>query len=211
MSHADEPVPARPPVRAGDADREHAAEQLRTAVAEGRLDLAELDERLTAVYAARTQAELAAVTADLPAQRKPDPRPLTLRTRSGSQIRTGHWEVPPRIDAECTSGSIKLDFSEAVCPHAEVTVQVSVSSGSVVLLVPPGWGVLMDDVSTTSGTVANKVRERPDPSAPVVRVSGRVKSGVVTAKVRDPNRVGFWRRHFGRRGSAGSGSTTSGR
>jgi uncharacterized membrane protein len=43
-----------PPVRASDAERDQAVEILRTGYAEGRLSRAELDERLTAAYAAKT-------------------------------------------------------------------------------------------------------------------------------------------------------------
>src|SRR5215813_4027020 len=53
-------------MRASDADRERVAEVLRTAASEGRLHLDELDERLAAVYAARTYAELEPLTRDLP-------------------------------------------------------------------------------------------------------------------------------------------------
>ncbi|MCZ9342970.1 DUF1707 domain-containing protein, partial [Streptomyces sp. TRM76130] len=43
-----------PDLRASDADRERVAEVLRDALAEGRLDMAEFEERLDATYAART-------------------------------------------------------------------------------------------------------------------------------------------------------------
>lgn len=56
-------------MRACDADRERTADQLRTAFVEGRLSQDELDERLGRVYAARTYADLAAQTADLPVPR----------------------------------------------------------------------------------------------------------------------------------------------
>ena len=59
-------MPPEPPqLRASDADREATAERLRTAAMEGRLDAYELDERLTAAYAARTCAQLEALTADV--------------------------------------------------------------------------------------------------------------------------------------------------
>jgi hypothetical protein len=54
-------------LRASDAEREAVADRLRGAAAEGRLDPEELDERLGRAYAARTHAELDALTADLPA------------------------------------------------------------------------------------------------------------------------------------------------
>lgn len=57
---------SRDRMRAGDSDRERVAEQLRSAHAEGRLDLAEYDERVRQAWAARTYGELELLTADLP-------------------------------------------------------------------------------------------------------------------------------------------------
>ena len=62
-----------PVLRAGDADRESLAADLREHFAVGRLTQAELGERLDATYRATTMGELAALRADLP-----DPRPLPL-------------------------------------------------------------------------------------------------------------------------------------
>lgn len=56
----------RPAVRASDADRERVAELLRVAFDEGRLGLAEYDERVRDAYGAVTQADLVPLTADLP-------------------------------------------------------------------------------------------------------------------------------------------------
>ena len=58
--------PAPSPVRASDADRERVAAILRGAAGQGLLTLAEVDERLAAVYAASHLHELAPLTADLP-------------------------------------------------------------------------------------------------------------------------------------------------
>lgn len=56
----------RATLRASDADREQIAERLRHAAGEGRIVSDELEERLEAVFAARTYGELDAVVADLP-------------------------------------------------------------------------------------------------------------------------------------------------
>lgn len=62
-------------VRASDSDRQAVVDQLRTAVDEGRLGLIEWNERVARAYQSRTYAELAEVSADLPAvQPKPAPR-----------------------------------------------------------------------------------------------------------------------------------------
>jgi hypothetical protein len=53
-------------LRAGNADREKVVAQLNAAFAEGRLDVSELDERVSAAYAAKTLADLVPLTADLP-------------------------------------------------------------------------------------------------------------------------------------------------
>ncbi len=61
--------PPRNQMRAADSDREHVAEQLRSAHAEGRLDLTEYDQRVQQAWAARTYGELEVLTTDLPQTR----------------------------------------------------------------------------------------------------------------------------------------------
>lgn len=56
---------------ASTADRERALDVLRAAFAEGRVTKDEHDERVSRVYAARTYADLATVTADLPGGQQP--------------------------------------------------------------------------------------------------------------------------------------------
>jgi hypothetical protein len=55
-----------PALRASDADRERAAEQLREHAGAGRLSTDELSERLETVFAARTLGDLEPPLADLP-------------------------------------------------------------------------------------------------------------------------------------------------
>src|SRR2546421_6832757 len=57
-------------IRASDADRDRVADRLRAATAEGRLLAEELEERLEALFAARTYGELDAIVADLPRERE---------------------------------------------------------------------------------------------------------------------------------------------
>ena len=65
-------VPPPHDVLASDPEREVVADALRAAAQEGRLDAAELEERLGVAYSARTRADLLPVLADLPA---PAPAP----------------------------------------------------------------------------------------------------------------------------------------
>jgi len=66
-------------LRASDSDREHIAERLRNATAEGRLLASELEERLTAAFSARTYGELDSLVSDLPLVRA--------RARTGLGVR----------------------------------------------------------------------------------------------------------------------------
>lgn len=63
-------LPARPDVRASDAEREHTVTLLQHNFANGRLTQNELEERAGAAYAAQTRAQLSDLTADLPAARQ---------------------------------------------------------------------------------------------------------------------------------------------
>jgi hypothetical protein len=62
-----------PHLRASDADRAAVADVLGGHLSDGRLTVAEFDERLTRAYAARTYGELAELTADLPTTPAPTP------------------------------------------------------------------------------------------------------------------------------------------
>ena len=53
-------------MRASEAEREAAVDELRTHAAAGRLDVEELEDRIEAAFAARTREELAELQRDLP-------------------------------------------------------------------------------------------------------------------------------------------------
>jgi len=57
---------ARSEIRASDSEREYVARIMQAAAAQGLLSLDEADERMAAVYSARTRADLVPLTADLP-------------------------------------------------------------------------------------------------------------------------------------------------
>lgn len=82
-------------MRVGDAEREAVAAQLREHYADGRLTLDELNERLDQAFAARTRADLTAVTRDLPVTGRPF-------ATAGASTASG---VNPWHDATSGSGS----------------------------------------------------------------------------------------------------------
>ena len=103
------PVP-REELRVSYEDRDRVAEQLRVAAGDGRLSAEELDERLEIALTARTYAELARVTRDLPSAAgtvlgAPAPKDLVrIDCQSSSVERTGPWLVPRRMEVRVKSG-----------------------------------------------------------------------------------------------------------
>lgn len=190
-------VPERGDLRASHEDRDHVVDQLRIAAGDGRLTGEELDERLERAIQARTYGELETLVVDLPPipSQPTAPFPMVkevvqLKTRSGDIRRVGPWPVPRRLEVDVKSGSVVLDFTQAVLTQSVLDLTVAIGSGSLKLIVSPGIAVDVDSISVDSGNIRQRVR--PEPGAPVklqIAVSGHVKSGNVT--VRAPRRT-FW-------------------
>ena len=184
-------------LRASHQDRDRVVEILRVAAGDGRLTAEELDQRLEAALTARTYAELAVLTTDLPAAGSagavavPEPKDVVrIDCGSGSTKRDGRWVVPHRMDVRVTSGSVRLDFTDAVITQPSLKVDAEVHSGNLTLVTRPGIVVDADEVSVRSGSV--KVREPWAHDAPValrIEVTGTVRSGSITAR---PPRRTFW-------------------
>jgi uncharacterized protein DUF1707 len=66
---------ARSRLRASHADREHVVDMLKAAFVQGRVTKDEFDARVGQAFASRTYAELAVVTADIPARQIADQSP----------------------------------------------------------------------------------------------------------------------------------------
>jgi hypothetical protein len=89
---------ARGRLRASDADRERVIETLKVAFTQDRLTRDELDLRAGRAFGARTYADLAAATADIPARPAPvTPRPKAdwpppaLAAPAGDRQPANHW------------------------------------------------------------------------------------------------------------------------
>jgi hypothetical protein len=188
----DEQLPARE-FRASYEDRDRVVELLRIAAGDGRLSADELDQRLEMALNARTYGELAALTQDLPDAAGPsaaaEPKDLIrVEASSGSTRRDGRWVVPKRMEIRVGSGSVRLDFTEAVITQATLRIGVEVNSGSLTLITKPGIVVDAGDISVRSGSVT--VRPPEDlPALLSIQVSGKVGSGSVKARL--PRRT-FW-------------------
>lgn len=191
------PAPANPAdrLRASDEDRDRVAAVIHGALGEGRLTIAEVDDRLAQVYRAKTLGELKPITQDLPGHSLVHPEPASLdrpddgRAQhppatvvggpvSGSAIavfggvqRKGVWTVPENLALTTVFGGADLDMTEAAFAARHITVKVFALFGGAQITVPPGVEVI-NDVTAIFGGVDNKATQATPAGAPTIRVKG---------------------------------------
>ncbi|MER5729646.1 DUF1707 domain-containing protein [Streptomyces sp. NPDC002138] len=185
-----------PEMRASDAEREQVAEMLREAVAEGRLDMEEFDERLGAALGARTRGELEALTSDLPVAARSAGHATTSgwAERTGGAVtssgafavwggfaRRGHWTVGRTFTAFTLWGGGVIDLREARFEGGEVNIRCFALFGGMSVVVPPdlecevkGIGILGGFGDRASGPGA--------PGSPRVTITGLALFGGIGAE-----------------------------
>jgi DUF1707 SHOCT-like domain/Cell wall-active antibiotics response LiaF, C-terminal len=190
-------------LRASDADRERVAEVLREAAGDGRLTMDELDERLDAVYQAKTYAELEPITHDLPATGDAlapasvpvagsgadparfggEPTSTGAFAIMGGFTRKGDWVVPREFTAFMFMGGGEIDLRDARFAEREVTIHIIAVMGGCEIIVPEdatvrvtGIGIMgaFDHTNAGSGT----------PGGPVITINGVAIMGGVDVKRR---------------------------
>ncbi len=196
-------------LRASHADRDQVVELLRVAAGDGRLSAEELDDRLERALTARTYAELAPLTADLPATPGAAVMPpgasavsatpkdlIRIHVHGSSARRDGHWVVPKELDIKVRGGGVTLDFTQAVITQPLLRITAEMRGGGLRLITRPGIVVDAGDMSVHGGGVT--LPEPPGPGVPVqlrVEISGSVHGAGITAgpppPPRRPRRT-FW-------------------
>ncbi len=208
-------------MRISDTERDQVAEILREAAGEGRLDLDELDERLSAVYAAKTYADIQPIVADLPAGASgfggpaatgPTPagagaslsnyrhqplaggQPLVLKGRGNSLVRKGEWTVPHRVEVDARFGETKLDFRQARLTTPVVEVWLDVSWGSGDLILPEGATAEVDVDASWFGSLRSDIDSIARHGNPHFVVTGKSQGGSLKVRYK---KSGGWGDLFG--------------
>lgn len=175
-------------------------EILGQATSDGRLTLDEYSERAATAYAAKTRADLAGLTDDLPTGQEITPRqqrgyavtPAPLRGEVlpagdrlsaifGSDTRRGAFAVPERLQAVATFGEVKIELQDAHLTHQHTVIEATAIFGSVTIYVPEGVDVRMTG-RAVFGAKTSKLRGSTPPGAPVLEVRSTVWFGEVTVR-----------------------------
>ena len=182
-------------MRVSDSDREQSADVLREAAGHGRITMDELDERLALAYAAKTYADLTAVTRDLPgpAQAPSAVQPAmagriggTPRSKFSVAIlsgarRMGRWVVPRNYVGVAVMGGIELDLREAQFSEPEVTIHAYTLMGGIEITVPEDVDVDVSGFAFMGGFDHNASGPGV-PGAPRVRILGFALMGGVDVR-----------------------------
>jgi hypothetical protein len=177
-------------MRASDADRERVAQVLHKAMADGRLTVSELDERLAGLYQAKTFGELVPFTRDLPDVVTPMPATPAVAqpsqyapavggtvTSSSSlaimsqSVRSGEWVVPASYSAAAFWGEVKLDLRDASFAAGECTITAVAVMAGIKIIVPPELTVRIDGVGIM-GEFERAADGPGVPGSPVLRITG---------------------------------------
>lgn len=187
-------------MRASDAERERIAEVLREAVAEGRLDMEEFEERLGAAYAARTHGELEPLVRDLPVPGSAAPAPPAPADRigwaeriggtptskwavaiMGGFQRKGTWTVPRAFTAFAVMGGGEIDLREARFEGRDVVIRCFALMGGVQITVPPDLETHVSGIGLMGGFDHTGSADG-DPTGPRVTVTGLALFGGVSVE-----------------------------
>lgn len=202
-------VPDRGNVRASDADRERVADIIRQAAGDGRLTMEELDERLDAVYAAKTYAELEPITRDLPQTAggqppatAPAPAPAGSPQQFGGEptshgavailggfSRRGDWVVPKEFSAVAILGGGEIDMREARFAEPTATIHVVAIMGGVEITVPDNATVRVTGVGIM-GAFDHPSSGTGEPGGPTITINGVAIMGGVEVKRRPAGKSG---------------------
>jgi hypothetical protein len=184
-----DPSDALPDLRASDAEREQAAEVLRVAAAEGRLNVDELDERLGSVYGVRTRTELERLIADVnperlgragavpvPGQRGgltvregPDGDRWVISVMSGHE-RGGRWRIGPRCTVFNFWGGSDIDLNDAELADRVTQLNVYSIMGGAEVRVPHGVEVQVSNFAFMGGNGVKLGDEVTPTGGPVIRI-----------------------------------------
>lgn len=217
--------PEVPELRASDADRERVATALRDALAEGRLDVEEFEERLAAAYRARTYRELEPLIRDLPASGTgtlmvPGSAEVAPRRSWAARIggratsrravavmggfeRRGRWIVPRRFTAFAFMGGGEIDLREAGFEAKDIEIRCYALMGGFNVIVPPGIETEVRGVGILGG-FDHKASGEGEPGAPRVVVTGLAVMGGVSTQ-RQPPEEELRKLEAGKKKSRGGG------
>jgi Domain of unknown function (DUF1707) len=171
------------------------ADVLRQAAGEGRLTMEELEQRITAVYNAKTYAELEPLTRDLPTPGRAPQPPLTQAARPpfaprpsrfaisimGGFHRGDNWAVARGLAAVAVMGGGKIDLRDAQFTDGRASITAFALMGGIEVITPEDAYVDVRGMGIMGG-VSHAARGPGQPGGPIVTVRALALMGGVKVR-----------------------------
>jgi hypothetical protein len=161
-------------LRVSDSERDATLQTLSQQAAEGRLTLDELEERASQALTAKTRADLATVTRDLPAEPAPGPRKTPVRwfvAIMGGSRRRGRFRTGSQVNGLAIMGGDEIDFRDAELDSGGLTMNLYAIMGGSTIYLPDTVDVEISGFSIMGGNEERGSNPRPRTGAPVVRIN----------------------------------------
>jgi hypothetical protein len=179
---------ALPELRASDAEREQAAEVLRNAASEGRLNVEELEDRLSSAYSAATRRELERLISDVSPERLGAGQAIAAGKRSGLTVKegpggsrwvisvmgghdkSGKWRVAPRCTVLSIMGGSTIDLNDAELSDRVTEINVYSFMGGNEIRVPHGVNVHVSEFAFMGGNDVKLGDEMSPAGGPTIHI-----------------------------------------
>ncbi|MDQ1404030.1 MAG: hypothetical protein QOG03_2346 [Actinomycetota bacterium] len=192
---------SRASLRASDTDRDRCVEMLREQCGQGRITLAEFEERVDVVFSARTLAELDGVVNDLPVH-VPSTAPQSAAPGAGRRAATrvsnagrmmiailgentrrGRFRAPESMTAVALLGECTVDLTQASFSDGHLLLTAVATLGSITVIVADGVHVEMAGLALLGEKSCEVDSDAPLDGAPVVTVRALAMLGEIRVRV----------------------------
>ena len=163
-----------PPTPPSDDQRQAVVARLTEHTGAGHLTLGEFDDRARRAYLATVAADLAAVTADLPALGRPAgperrARRWVVSLLGGATV-SGHWRLSGRLTSVSVMGGSNIDLRQVEIDQSEVTITSICLMGGDDIYLPAGVDLEVNGFSLLGGSDQHGSSTEVHPGAPLVRI-----------------------------------------
>ena len=158
------------------SERDAARARLRSLAEQGLIDPSDLDAQLAALDADDASA-LALAHHGYAAAGYREDDPMVISAGWSDQSRSGVWAVPPYLHIQAKASNVRLNFLQAQASAPVIWMEISGAMGNVKLVLPEGWAVDADRVSSGMGKIRVRVSNQPAPGCPVLVLRGSLAMG----------------------------------
>lgn len=158
------------------SERDAARARLRSLAEQGLIDPSDLDAQLAALDAGDASA-LALAHHGYTAAGYREDDPMVISAGWSDQSPSGVWAVPPYLHIQAKASNVRLNFLQAQASAPVIWMEISGAMGNVKLVLPEGWAVDADRVSSGMGKIRVRVSNQPAPGCPVLVLRGSLAMG----------------------------------